>query len=79
MSPSSPFSPALASVPGQQTILALGEELFGVRLDADSPEPLREWAMLSLIRLHYSDSDELGRKLDAHIDSAVRRYRGGRN
>ena len=79
MSVSSPFPPALADVPGQQTIIALGEELFGVTLDADSPEPLREWAMLSLIRLHWSDGEELAPKLDAHIESAVRRYMRGRN
>lgn len=79
MTASSPFPPALADVPGQKTIIALGEELFGVTLDADSPEPLREWAMLSLIRMHCPERNELGSKLDAHIDSAVRRYRKGRN
>ncbi len=79
MTPSSPFPPVLADMPGCDTIIALGTELFGQTLDADSPEPLREWAMLSLMRLHYSDDDELGRKLDGHIDNAVRRYRAGRN
>jgi hypothetical protein len=79
MSDSSPFPPALLDTPGTKTIIALGEELFGRTLDAESPEPLREWAVLSLIRLHYSEGDELGRKLDAHIDNAVRRYNDGRN
>lgn len=79
MSGTSPFPPVLVDTPGTQTIIALGEELFGVTLDAESPDPLREWAMLSLLRLHYADDDELGRKLDAHIDNSVRLYRRGRN
>ena len=79
MNQSSPFPPVLTNMPGTKTIISLGEELFGRTLNADSPEPLREWAMLSLLRLHYADADDLGRRLDAHIDNAVRRYNDGRN
>ena len=74
MSTSSPFPPALANAPGGQTILALGAELFGVVIDADSPEPLKEWATASLLRLHCPDHFDLAGKLDAHIATAAAQF-----
>lgn len=73
----SAFPPCLATAPGADTITTLGQELFGIPFNSDTPEPLKEWAVLALLRLHYPDDDELGRKLDGFIYQAVRKYRSG--